>query len=525
MALANCPNCGCAPVDCTIVTVNPFADLDAFTQIGTVTIASGAAVLETGEGLVTIAGSTNFYDPVIFRITASTAGASGTIRLVVAYLDADNYLFGEFSFSGSSGTLRLGIREGGVETWLTDAVTVEDTADLGDSTDFSLCWVPGEVQSGGAYFVVCEALTKSGVGSWDDPPTTYTMLANTTTDAVTYEDYPCLSLPPGSTIDDIYVEIEAVIDMATDVRLLDIYLEIGGVQIGNRTPNAAVGTTLSAVGDGGTLTDWGVAAGDLTWENINVLAVAFTFRGGADAGGTQLSIADSTINVEFTTPDRQPGRLTLSRGNVTAVTVDCAREFSAEAPGEGKKAMVLSGAGEWSVASLDYSYHLSASKPSCPSCACTTDSPESCVCCDVDYPPAMEYVIDLGVGGWTDDICGFCDTVAGEYLLTADRSCGWSYVEEAECPANAGGLCYPRVLEFNLRLESDGESCKWVFVLWTAAVCSPDQSILSGIAVYESAALATSQDCQLLPVTLSKTIDVNEVCGGNLPATITLEAA
>jgi hypothetical protein len=518
----NGPTCGCCADPCPIFVAASFVDLTGLTQIGTVTVSGGAAVLQTGEGLITNSGPTNATDPVHLEFVASTTDDPATIRAMVAADDEDDGLAVEYTLDAGVGTLRVGDITGGSATWLT-AIEVEDTADLGDSTTYMLCWVPGEVQAGDSYEVTCDAVTKTSFGSWDDPPTLYSFSFSETAPPVTYEFFPCLyGIPPGSTIDGIAVQIECSLDMPNDVQLTEVALLAEGLEVGSQNPNTTVSGT--PIGDSGTLSDWG-AVGEITWANIYSLAVGFTFTAGATAGGAQLTIADATVQVDYTTPDRQPGRLTFSRNNVTVATIDCARNYQAQAPTTtGKKAVVLSVDGEWPVSALSYKYHLSETKPTCPECECTTPTFPCEYCCTT--PAALaEYVLDLGAGGWTDGgtfNCTGCNEVAGEYLLEpfSGGLCMWRY-------AVAQGTCgdVPQAASFGILLYllpiSETE-CQWMAVLKLEAIAIGSSS--GGAAIYESALFDKGTECQTLPVTLNKIYEVTNGCGGSLPSTISLEA-
>jgi hypothetical protein len=513
-----CPDCCPEEATCEIFVGGPFTDLTGLTEIGTVSIVSSEAVLETGEGLITDNGPTNATDPVHLEVVTSTTDNPATLRMMVAADDEDNGFYAEYTINSGTGTLEVGRRVSGTNTPYVTPIEVEDTSQLGDSTTFVMCWIPGEVQEGASYEVTCDAITKTSFGSWDDPPTLYTFAFSETAPPVTYEFFPCLfGIDPGSTIDGIAVQIECSLDMPNDVQLTEVELLVEGVAVGSQNPNSTV--TGTPIGDSGTLTDWG-AAGDITWENISTLAVAFTFTAGATAGGAQLTIADATVQVDYTTPDRQPGRLTISRNNVTVATIDCSREYSAEAPsGTGKKAVVFSVDGEWPIESMVYSYHLSDTKPTCPECECTTADAEPCACCD-EGPPPFTLLADFGAGGWTNSDCGdYCSEIAGEYGVNGSGECLWIY---SETTLVEGTGCN-KVIVIHL-IGSSPETCVWrleVLISEFAAGVMTD----SMLAIYESEAIA---DCHTFPVTLTKLFDgatglPSPACGGALPNTIPLD--
>lgn len=541
-----CPNC-CGTDPCTIVTVNPFADLDAFTQIGTVTITSGAAVLETGEAIVTVAGPTNFYDPVILTLTASTEDSSGTLRLGLAFVDTDGYLFGEYDFAGTTGTLRLGKREGGSEEWLTDAVEVEDTTNLGDLATLILCWVPGEVQEGGSFelfgatgLTIVDAGTtwvnKDNVQVEDGSPAQYPYVAGGNSESLSMINFPIV-LPPGTIIDgiELTVKIRDGSEASSAIRLLQVQLLDGtGTAVGDIEGEAGV----TAFNPAWSTYEYGsptsILNSGITWEDVNSPLFGFyIIVENQDEFERQAEVDYMAIDLYYTTPDLQPGRLTLSRGNVGSVTVDCARAYNVTAPGEGKQAMVRSGSGTWDVASLNYQYHESEDKPSCPACECTIETIQACVnCCDPSFPPAAAYVVDFGAGGWTDDECERCDFISGEIVidlffgLTEGGSCTWYFA--------VGGLEDCTVVMFlSLRYDEDEEACYWRLVVgaytYAALPGGGFSTASNSVAVYESDFLESGEDCQT-EVTLDKVSeahwgDAGPSCSGALPATVAMEPA
>jgi hypothetical protein len=83
-------------------------------------------------------------------------------------------------------------------------------------------------------------------------------------------------------------------------------------------------------------------------------------------------------------------------------------------------------------------------------------------------------------------------------------------------------------LELRLVAQSSG-ACKWQLlvdfhVLINVAVgCNPPRPSPS-YALYESAPMASDEDCQTMPVTLTKVIDrPGDSCGGALPNTVILD--
>lgn len=522
-----CPDC-CGPDPCTIFAAASFADLTGLTQIGTVAVAGGVATLEVGEGLIVDAVPTNATDPVHLAAVVSTTDDPATLRLAVARADADNYLFGEFDIDTAVGTLRLGMRSGGVETWLTDAVEVEDTTELGDETTVTLCWVPGAVVTGGSSNETAYPTIANSGDGWSSPENilvddgswaSYLLLSAGTTTTLIAANFPFV-IPPGSTIDGIEVGVEArYTDLGGDATLTMLQLQgLAGLVGDDRGTGQAVTEqpASSVVGSGGAADDW--SAG-LTWEDINSPDFGVQMQFDSD-GGAIIEVDYVVITVYFTSPNQQPGRLTLSYQNVGGATINCSREFYAEAPGTGKKAMILSGGGDWDVHSLTYSYHESASKPTCPACECTVGTVTCPACCDEsEFQESL--VVDFGAGGWTNDDCtAACTQVVGEILLPfghGSLNCLWFYQEEF-------GTCdsVDAVLTVWLWLQPVGDECRWLCVV---EITNSAGTTVYARAYYTSGEFATNDEtnCETFPVTLDKLSETPGSCGGTLPATITID--
>lgn len=552
---ALCTCCGGGESPCTIqIAGGPFVDLTGLTQIGTVSVTSGEAVLESGEGLIPDNGPTNFYDPVLLWVIVSTEDSSGTIRLAVAYLDADNYLFGEYSFLGSTGTLRLGRREDGIETWLTDVVEVEDTEDLGEQMMLMLCWVPGEVIEGGPLVILGatgHTIVDAGV-SWinkdnvlldDGSPAQYAFVEGGNSEALSMIGFP-FALPPGTVIDGLepYVKVRDGSESESEIRLVQLQMidgtstAVGDVEgeagVANFNPNWSTyeyGSPTSILNSG------------LTWEDLNSPLFGFYVIVQNEAEfERQAEIDHMALDLYATIPDIQPGRLTISRGNVTVASVDCARRFGVTAPGAGKQAMTRAGGGSgtWKVASLTYSYHQSAAKPTCPKCECTVET-FPCGCCDPELPAPGALLADFGATGWTaaTSECGdVCEMVSGELLYDNTGACMWSITENfivpdfKWCTLNSDLHLSQGDLEGN-----PNEDGKCRYILGVAVVYWIDTDLVSpgtggwslfgySYAWYQSEVLDTDE-CHTFPVTLTKFKETHggDSCGGTLPETITLD--
>jgi hypothetical protein len=519
-----CPDC--CP-SCVIGTDTFAGDLSAFTETGSPTISSGILQLGAGDGVTHDTAAAGVGDAVRTYFTITTSPTNGTIRAEIAKSDSSNLLYGEVIKTGSTWEIVVGHRVGGTDTEYTSVVELSGAP----SNPIIVClsWEPGETQTpesfdtGGHYpnTATDSGWTNSSNILLDDGNSaTHFLPASTTSGQLAALDFR-FPLPPGSTIDGILVVIQARAATASNT------IQIWEVQLYNKDGNAVgdvkvqtgqLTTTMANYTFGGDTDNWNAG---LAWDDFlsTVSGVRMLFRNVNPISIDTVSVDVVLMELWFTTPERTPGRLRLS------INGECVTEYSAENPDDGLLAGVRSVAGDWEIDDWNYEYLQSASRPNCGVCACDTEDAEPCPCCDDGFPAAAEYVIDLGAGGWTDSTCSFCDDVAGEFLLTSASSCVWSYTDEIACPDNGGGNCYPRIIVMSLTLVTSGETCKWVFRMSGPGVCDPADNQLSFLAVYESGDMSSGEDCQSLPVTLNKVTDTNAVCGGALPATITLEAA
>lgn len=507
---------------------------DTFDNGNTTGWSTTGTVTESG-GLMDMAGaSTAIFDTETGGVTDLAAvttfplneDTDAELRLRICYTDANNFLFGQFVKDSGVGTIRLGEVVGGAESWLTDAVTVDDTgAELDARGTLCLSFEPGETQA--AESVTTGAHTPTILGAstdWegpenaledDDTPAIYSFLGAEASEELAVSGYG-FAIPPGSTIDGVVVGIKCrrePLSGVANIFCTFCVLNVDGVASDDKATNEQVSNLGFSVIDYGSPTDtWNSG---ITWDNVHTLAVVMLFE--SDGGAVQVGVDTVYVEIHFTTPERQPGTLRFAYTNTGAPqNTNCVTDRSAENPASGRKTGLQVVSGDWDFTT----YNLS-----CTACTCTAEEGEPCACCDPAFPPAASYVADLGAGGWTDTTCNFCDTVAGEYELTNVGSCFWFYDEAIDCPANGGGACYPRRMHMGLSLVSSGSTCKWRFTITASGVCDPADGQFQVAAVYESADLSTDEDCQAMPVTLNKVLDGNSVCGGDLPDPITLEAA
>ncbi len=156
----------------------------------------------------------------------------------------------------------------------------------------------------------------------------------------------------------------------------------------------------------------------------------------------------------------------------------------------------------------------------CDSCGDCTIGDCGANCCTGTLDSSVEFEVDLGAGGWTNNLIGSCTSVAGVYTLT--YSGNYIYhaagLEAYICPFS---IC-DHTIDLNIILSLSG--CRWtVFVNLGPNSCdgSGAPTDCRANAVYQSSSDFT--DCLAGPFTLTKTDDSPaQVCGGSLPSSITL---
>lgn len=537
----NGPGCGCCTDPCTIGTDTFDTDLSQFATTGSPSVSAGSLLMSPGDRVIFTPEPATDDDGVRVQTFPLTADATATMRLIAAWTDANNYLFGELSIAASAGMIRLGRLEGGASSWLTDAETLEDTgAELNDRSTATMCWQPGQPTTPVALSV--SGFAGAGFGtSWSAPDSVtspsgthaeFSAASTVTTETLTANTFG-FAIPPGSTIDGIGVSALIEHDgMDTDyVDSLVSLVDRTGTGVGD---NKATGLSLNSfetnVGWGDDTDDWNAG---LTWADIihPNFGVIFQFTNNGNAGN--IRVRGVAIGVWFTTPDRKAGHLTLSYGNTaTPNTKQCVKAMSIY-DADGLKTGISVSAGDWDFTTYEVKYLVSASRPTCPDCGddCSVEEGPPCDCCDPAFPAAESYLLDLGAGGWTDAGCGYCNEVTGQYVLEAADDCRWVYFEAMDdCPGHPCACADTRVLAINLWLHRNEEDeCFWDLTVAVYSLCDPtepDPSACGSGARFQSAPLASLEDCQDMPVELIKVSDATDYdCNGALPAIVDLDTA
>lgn len=527
--LASAPLCGpCC--ECEIGTDLFDGALSAWTQVSGTWSTAGGLLTHTGAGLLLFNTAAASASSAVHVVTFPDVSTTGKLRLIAAYYDADNYLFGELEYSAN--TIRLGQRRLGVERWLTTAKTITPAA----RPTLSLCWVPGEVQEEipGVSIRLPTVGENSGGAMWTSPENITAVDAASAQYLFTLDEEESgllegntfgFTIPSGSDITEIYLAIVGQKDPGEFVAVQSLDLIVTG--FAPTTPGFAE-TQLPQPEGGvefsGTITDWNVSAIEPSDVNSDEFGGVLECRQTEPPGTSQAQINWMVIQVGITTPPRGGGRLTMSYDG------ECIRAFGVHAHESGLKAAIAVVSGSWDFTEFTYSYHESASRPTCPGCECISEPGQVCtVCCDPDFPPADAYTVDLTGLSLADNGCD-CTFQVGAFVVESGGSCEWEFLGSIPCDAPLNIALW----SIKLKLINDGMGCKWqarIEAMGTTVQDPGDVDSNSGNGtmfggLYESAYLGDEEDCQTMPVTLNKIFGgVGSRCTGAAPATIGLDLA
>lgn len=522
----------CCPETCVIATNDFASNIDNMTIVaGTPSVSGGLLPLSAGDLVVFDDGAASVDDGTHLTTGALTTDATATIRLLAAYSDASNYLFGEVSRASGAIKLRVGRRMGGVDEYLSQLVTVNDAGgDLDLRHTITLCYQPGAAQTSEAFSQI--RLPQSGTGSvWTTPENITDLDSNNAVYNLSATDSEVLSasdflfgITPGSTITGIGCSIQNVSTTGTgtveESSVIVVYDSTSGT-------NEVIPHSISGTGNDYT---WG-GVGDLmgctgiTWAHVNDPTFAFNFTFVDTTDGDHISIDAVGGEIYFNSPDHAAGTLTLSYTNSSDSSVQCAKAYNVWPTG-GLKGGFRDNVGSWNLDAATYSYLQSAFRPICPSCGtCPGASTVSgCpTCCDTGSEPYREYILDLGAGGWTDNsCCNGCEDVQGQFLLQflfSDPNCTWAY-SGSVIGAGTGDRC--GVTAFLDLIVVSETQCRWTAEIFTVAggdligtACATNPNR----AYYESAPFNHDQ-CQTDDVELTKISDIGGLCAPGLPASI-----
>jgi hypothetical protein len=387
--------CGCS---CTIYTNDFSAALSGFTTTGSPSTSGGLLVMTAGDRVIATTEPSSASDSIHLTTGALTTDATATLRLICAWVDSSNYLFGEVSRAAGAITLRLGQVAGGVSTWLTDAVTVQDTgAELDERHVITLCWTPGPVleEEEGEQSGIATAVSAAG---WTNPDNALIVDGTDAADRssnVMGELLPqiswffAFSIPAGANNVRPVATVEHAEYITGTFHALDAEVYVfdrTGAEVGDNM--VATATHLGSFppfhprtyGDG---TD-DFNAG-LDWRDVNSVNFGFSIvyqnDQAAEEDSGSVGVDGAYMAVHFTTPERRVGTLTLSYQNSSDSSWDCVSEEGVPLWGDGldgKAAGLAVTAGDWDFDAFTLSYQQSDSRPTCPTCECPAGTCEHC---------------------------------------------------------------------------------------------------------------------------------------------------
>lgn len=156
-----------------------------------------------------------------------------------------------------------------------------------------------------------------------------------------------------------------------------------------------------------------------------------------------------------------------------------------------------------------------------PDCCCGEGICDRCTYASKPDP----WIMDVGAGGWVDELCDHCDQVSGEYTLDEwfPSVCIWRYTLDPAC--TSPGASYYFQVSLSHFPVGVGASWKWQGYIeirdsWYGSIFSE--------AYYDSAE-STDSDCWDLggngvgnKITLNKASETHQlgVCSSTLPATV-----
>jgi hypothetical protein len=126
-----------------------------------------------------------------------------------------------------------------------------------------------------------------------------------------------------------------------------------------------------------------------------------------------------------------------------------------------------------------------------------------------------DYLVDLGVGGWTNNACDNCPSVAGQFIVTYDSPCQYFY-----------NFPYP-ISPCTIGIEAYISSWTWQLLVRLGTGNGAGFDPYPANAIYASSSFEPCADAMInAQVTLTKTYEnTSDKCTGSLPATVTIEPA
>ena len=567
MLLRNSCCCGC--VIFSSDTFSSSLDAKWTEESGTWAISSGA-LAGTGTGLIydsTADPDGAGHDIAIsVRYAFTLGGATNTIRIIVSYLDTNNYLYAELDRNPAGATrVTLGERLSGTDTDLSDPIPLDESVSLDSFRTLKLCYseTTGKLRasdSGLFGALVGVEADATGIG---DKIALEIITGDAKFDDVSFSrGYSSESpLCPTCNITSCFIGSFSLSGSVNTFFWETIagswgsgYVPTGDSILKYLRPHptgkstmyvdvsadASVGETVRAYVNFADASNHLYA--EAGWDSDTVYRLSL-YR---VASGTPTLLDERFVTLEFgiSFPRNLTLKVCYDGSSISAevftnlVLLYLHGSAAATAITDGQWTAIGSNGGA-DFFDFDFQKYYSDAEPleddDCPVC------PTACGC-DASHVPRGNYTVDFGAGGWTDDACDYCDQVAGEFVLgewgDSSGTCRTVYLDEAVCETTEcpGSVSEIKALNITLALVNGSVSPnkKWQLTVFLENISSSDPSCCDSAAraVYESADIETDE-CDVVPVTLSKVSDtVNEgncsgawpvICGGALPSTITLD--
>jgi hypothetical protein len=501
-------------------------------------------------------------------------------RLIIGWEDSSNYFFAQVRVTEDQSFLSLGQVDGGVETYLSnEAAQHEDSGIYGKDEDINL-WLCYSSSTG-----LLRAMLRSSTGGYGQYQSVAVTLPGTyrvgievhQNGSVQFHDFEvnkCSSCSRKCAIvDDDFNRAD--IGENWDVRSGSVTMtwpggDYGGVEIAD-TNSLIVSESAISVHENSLSPYAQVVESDITVEagGAAMLVIAYTndstyhyakWALSSDGLTETLGIYSSASGTALTSTTvntyGSPGVSSISTrlrvcysgyainaelfpdGTVISWPVTTATGMRSGFGTKGSSGLVtfnqymnlFMGSGGWIPdpgSPNEYQYPAE-----CPTCT------SACSVCDADYPAPPEITATIGAG-LTDGECGYCDQIAGEYVLRNTGGCCWTYKKLNVCSWHIGGTTpdpLPRDLAITLCVENAfGGNVKWTLTIElmpTAGTMTTIDPLTARTAIYTTTLAKDAQSCQNPPATLTRTgsdlialtIDGYNHCEGASPATVSLSA-
>lgn len=440
------------------IAANTFdGDLSGFTiEVGTFNTAGG--LLEhTGAGLIFFKNTVavDQYAPTTIRADPKVvSGDPAVSRLVIAGVDKQNYLFGEFRREGSCLLGRLGRKLKGADSFLTEYVTVF-TPSATDRFEARVCWDPGADNTqeglGGAYADEFNGspgaqwtAETSALGPPDDNGAEVSLggMGGTETVGFAAQFPPFPDVPEGAEIWKVAGAFRAKwvpLSGISQVTCTELFVTVVGgpgskVSGGNLIDPLAYGWIDGATEDH-----------QVTWQDLRDGLVSVVGTLVVDSGGSQAVSVDCVALNAWWRMEREEGVLRLVAGVNTPTGSSSTGEYGrtvavARLRWLGTRAGIEPVSGSWNWDEAQYEYARSNQRPQCPECL------------DGCFLFGDTFNRDSGPGCHYEILAGSFSTVAADRILKVTSANG--RIVARHIPTNKDNDQFLRVV-CELQLDSD----------------------------------------------------------------------